>query len=174
MELCHFSFFFGTSMENTFPFPSPRKDSCFQLEQPPPVTESMNCGTKPRPKVHWHGSMVGEGNGTPLQCSCLENPRDRGAWWAAVYGVTQSWTRLKRLSSSSSSSSMAQWQTLPANGEDAGDAGLASEAGRSPGGGNGNALQYSRLSNAMDRAAWQSTAVHGVSKSQTQLSTRAL
>ena len=38
----------------------------------------------------------------PLQCSCLENPRDRGAWWAAVYGVTQSWTRLKRLSSSSS------------------------------------------------------------------------
>ena len=38
---------------------------------------------------------------TPLQCSCLENPRDRGAWWAAVYGVAQSWTRLKRLSSSS-------------------------------------------------------------------------
>ena len=107
MELCHFSFFFGTSMENTFPFPSPRKDSCFQLEQPPPVTESMNCGTKPRPKVHRYGSVVGEGNGTPLQCSCLENPRDRGAWWTAVYGVTQSWTRLKRLSSSSSSSSRA-------------------------------------------------------------------
>ena len=41
-----------------------------------------------------------EGNGTPLQCSCLENPRDRGAWWAAVYGVAQSRTRLKRLSSS--------------------------------------------------------------------------
>ena len=38
----------------------------------------------------------------PLHCSCLENPRDGGAWWAAVYGVTQSWTRLKRLSSSSS------------------------------------------------------------------------
>ena len=46
----------------------------------------------------------GEGNGTPLQCSCLENPRDGGACWAAVYGVTQSRTRLKRLSSSSSSS----------------------------------------------------------------------
>ena len=45
----------------------------------------------------------GEGNGNPLQCSCLENPRDRGVWWAAVYGVTQSRTRLKRLSSSSSS-----------------------------------------------------------------------
>ena len=47
-------------------------------------------------------SRTGEGNGNPLQCSCLENPRDRGAWWAAVYGVAQSRTRLKRLSSSSS------------------------------------------------------------------------
>ena len=46
-------------------------------------------------------SCIGEGNGNLLQCSCLENPRDRGAWWAAVYGVAQSWTRLKRLSSSS-------------------------------------------------------------------------
>ena len=47
-------------------------------------------------------SCIGEGNGNPLQWSCLENPRDKGAWWAAVYGVTQSRTRLKRLSSSSS------------------------------------------------------------------------
>ena len=47
-------------------------------------------------------SCIGEGNGNPLQCSCLENPMDRGAWWAAVYGVTQSRTWLKRLSSSSS------------------------------------------------------------------------
>ena len=46
----------------------------------------------------------GEGNGNPLQCSCLENPRDGGACWAAVYGVAQSWTRLKQLSSSSNSS----------------------------------------------------------------------
>ena len=45
-------------------------------------------------------SCIGEGNGNLLQCSCLENPRDGGAWWAAVYGVAQSWTRLKRLSSS--------------------------------------------------------------------------
>ena len=50
-------------------------------------------------------SYTGEGNGNPLQCSCLENPRDGGAWWAAIYGVAQSWTQLKRLSSSSSSSS---------------------------------------------------------------------
>ena len=46
----------------------------------------------------------GEGNGTPLQCSCLENPMDGGAWWAAVYGVAQGRTRPKRLSSSSSKS----------------------------------------------------------------------
>ena len=50
--------------------------------------------------------FIEEGNGNPLQCSCLENPRDGGAWSAAVYGVTQSPTRLKRLSSSSSSKSL--------------------------------------------------------------------
>ena len=57
-------------------------------------------------QLHFHFSLscIGEGNGNPLQCSCLENPRDRGAWWAAVYGVAQSRTRLKRLGSSSSSS----------------------------------------------------------------------
>ena len=55
-------------------------------------------------QLHFHFSLlfIGEGNGNPLQCSCLENPRDGEAWWAAVYGVAQSWTRLKRLSSSSS------------------------------------------------------------------------
>ena len=53
---------------------------------------------------HFSLSCIGEGNGNPLQCSCLENPRDGGAWWAAVSGVAQSRTRLKRLSSSSSSS----------------------------------------------------------------------
>ena len=46
---------------------------------------------------------LGEGNGNPLQCSCLHDPRDGEAWWAAVYGVTQNWTRLKWLSSSSGS-----------------------------------------------------------------------
>ena len=54
---------------------------------------------------HFSFSCIGEGNGNPLQCSCLENPRDEGAWWADVYGFTQSQTRLKWLSSSSSSSS---------------------------------------------------------------------
>ena len=47
-------------------------------------------------------SCIGEGNGNPLQCFCLENPRHGGAWWAAISGVTQSWTQLKRLSCSSS------------------------------------------------------------------------
>ena len=48
-------------------------------------------------RLHFHFSLscIGEGNGNPLQCSCLENPRDGGAWWAAVYGVAQSRTRLK-------------------------------------------------------------------------------
>ena len=54
-------------------------------------------------RLHFHFSLscMGEGNGNPLQCSCLESPRDGGAWGAAVYGVAQSRTRLKRLSSSS-------------------------------------------------------------------------
>ena len=52
-------------------------------------------------QLHFSLSCIGEGNGNPLQCSCLENPRDRGAWWTAVYGVAQSRTRLKWLSSSS-------------------------------------------------------------------------
>ena len=63
-------------------------------------------GSDTTERLHFHFSLscIGEGNGSPLQCSCLENPRDGGAWWAAVYGVAQSRTRLKRLSSSSSSS----------------------------------------------------------------------
>ena len=56
-------------------------------------------------RLHFHFSLscIGEGNGNPLQCSCLENPRDRGDWWVALYGVTQSRTRQRWLSSSSSS-----------------------------------------------------------------------
>ena len=48
-------------------------------------------------QLHFHFSLscIGERNGNPLQCSCLENPRDGRAWWAAVYGITQSRTRLK-------------------------------------------------------------------------------
>ena len=73
--------------------------------------------------LHFHFSLscIGEGNGNPLQCSCLENPRGGGAWWAAIYGVAQSRTQLKWLSSSSSSSSYLEagnrrwdgWMTSP-------------------------------------------------------------
>ena len=58
--------------------------------------------TTERLPFHFSLSCIGAGNGNPLQCSCLEIPRDGGAWWAAACGVTQSWTWLKRLSSSSS------------------------------------------------------------------------
>ena len=59
-------------------------------------------------RLHFHFSLscIGEGNGNPLQCSFLENPRDGGAWWAAIYGIAQSQTRLMRLSSSSSRARM--------------------------------------------------------------------
>ena len=59
-------------------------------------------------RLHFHFSLscIEQGNGNPFQCFCLENPRDRGAWWAAIYGVVQSWTRLKQLSRSSSSSNI--------------------------------------------------------------------
>ena len=63
---------------------------------------SLELNTTERLHFHFSLSCIGEGNGNPLQYSCLENPRDGGAWWAAVCGVAQSRTRLKRLSSSSS------------------------------------------------------------------------
>ena len=62
---------------------------------------SLESNMTERLPSHFSLSCIGEGNGNPLQCSCLENPRDGEAWWAAVSGVTQSRTRLKRLSSSS-------------------------------------------------------------------------
>ena len=107
---------------------------------------------------------TGEGNGNPLQCSCLESPRDGRAWWAAVYGVAQRRTRLKRLSSSSSSSSSSfhrasqvalMVKNPPANAGDRRDAGSVSGLGRSLGERHGNPLQYSCLENPVDRGAWQ-------------------
>ena len=115
--------------------------------------------------LHFHFSLscTGEGNVNPLQCSCLENPRDRGAWWAAIYGAAQSQTRLTWRSSSSTN----------LNGKEpacnAGDLGLIPGSGRSLREGNGCSLQYSCLENPMDRGAWWAT-VHRVAKSQTGLS----
>ena len=110
--------------------------------------------------LHFHFSLscFGEGNGNPLQCSCLENPRDGGAWWAAVYGVTPSRTWLKWLSSSRAY--IILWASLIDQSVNhlpvvqktrVQSLGL----GRSPGEGNGNPLQYSRLENPTDRGAWQ-------------------
>ena len=95
-------------------------------------------------RLHFDFSLlcIREGNGNPLQCSCLENLRDRGAWWAAVYGVAQSRTRLKQLSSSSSSLYLGE--------------------------GSGNPLQYSCLENLRDRGAWRA-AIYGVAQSRTRL-----
>ena len=109
-------------------------------------------------RLHFQFSLscIGEGNGNTLQCSCLENPRDGEAWWAAIYGVAQSRTRLKRLSSSSSSFNlclMNNYAYLILN--------IYSD-----GEGNGNPLHYSCLENSMDREAWWAT-VHVVAKSWT-------
>ena len=74
------------------------------MEEPGRLQSMGSLGLDTTEGLHFHFSLscIGEGNGNPLQCSCLENPRNAGAWWAAVYGVAQSRTRLKRLSSSSS------------------------------------------------------------------------
>ena len=84
-------------------------------------------------------TFIGEGNGNPLQHSCLENPMGRGAWWAAVHGVTKSWTRLSQLHHFS----------LSCIGEE-----------------NGNPLQCSGLENPRDGGAWWA-AVYGVAQSRT-------
>ena len=71
--------------------------------------QSMGSDMTERLHFHFSLSCIGGGNCDPLQCSCLENPRDRGAWWAAVCGVAQSRMRLKRLSSSSSRAGQTEW-----------------------------------------------------------------
>ena len=114
-------------------------------------------------------SCIGEGNGDPLQCSCLENPRDGGAWWAAVYGVAQSRTRLKRLSSSSRT-----WAVLCPSLPKSHQAPQVVSVeripgwGRPPGEGDGYPLQYSCLENLRDRGTWWAT-VQRVTKSWKRL-----
>ena len=147
-------------------------------------------------RLYFHFSLlcIGEGNGNPLQCSCLENPRDGGAWWAAVYGVAQSRTRLTWLRLLSSSilvfiklpwcpcqkscdcTCIIYWYVwLPGGSVGKEAACSAGDMGSFPGlGRKCNPLQYSCLENPMDREAWQA-AVHGVTESQTHpkwLSTR--
>ena len=94
------------------------------------------------------GFLVGEGNGNPLQCSCLENPRDGGAWWAAVYGVAQS-----DMTEANQQQQVSQWASLVTQmvkNSPALQATWAPSLGQ-------DYLQYSCLENSMDRGAWQVT-----------------
>ena len=118
----------------------------------------------------------GEGNGNPLQYSCLENPMGRGAWWATVYGVAKSWMWLHfhfhfqntgwELDRSFPSGSDSEKSSC-----NAGDPGLTPGSGRSPGERNGNPLQHSCLGNPMDRGAWQAT-VYGFARIRHDLATK--
>ena len=129
---------------------------------------SLRVDTTERFHFHFSLSCIGEGNGNPLQCSCLENPRDGEAWWA-VYGVAQSWTQLKWLSSSLACDGFPGSPDSKVSACSAGDPGLITGSGRSPGKGNGYPLQYYCLENSMDGGAWEAIA-HGVAKSRTQMS----
>ena len=103
-------------------------------------------------------SCIGERNGNPLQCSCLENPRDEGAWWAAVYGVAQSRTRLKRLSS----------KGFPGGSDGKESYCNAGDRGSIPGSGRPLKKEMATQSNIL---AWRTPwTAHGVAKSQIWLS----
>ena len=125
------------------------------------------------------GRFPGEGNGDPLQYSCLENPTDGGAWWATVHGVAKSWTRLSDLTFTftfhqlSLSSQVVQWSRIRLSVQQMEKTQVQSLGPEElPGEGNGNPLQYSCLENPIDRGSWRAT-VHGAAKSWTLLSMRA-
>ena len=118
-------------------------------------------------RLHFHFSLscIGEGNGNPLQCSCLQNPRDRWAWWAAIYAVAQSLTRLTWLSSSSSSSSGSVVKNLPTM-QELQDTQVGSLGREDPLEVTHSSILAWRI--PIDKGAWQATA-YGVTKSWTWL-----
>ena len=126
----------------------------------------------------WVGRSPGEGNGNPLQYSCLKNSMDRGAPWATVHGVqldmtdrlthTCAVTRALWVLLTGASQVALVVKNLPAKARDSGGVTSLLELGRSPGRGHGNPLQYSCLENPMDRGAWRA-AVHKVTQSWTWL-----
>ena len=140
------------------------------VKSPPANAENAgDTGSIPR----WGRSPEGR-NGNPLQYSCLENPMDGGAWWAAVHGVTKRWIQLSEHACTLFNFTLSYcFEFRFLNGEEsacsAGDLSSIPGSGRPPGEGNGNPLQYSCLENPMDREAWRAT-VHEVPKSQTRLS----
>ena len=112
-------------------------------------------------RIHFHLSLLctGEGNGNPLQCSCLENPRDGGTWWVAVYGVAHSWTRLKRLNSNSNSSRELFKKIRDTKGTFHAEMGTLQDRNcvdltETDGEGNGTPLQYFCLENPKRGGAW--------------------
>ena len=107
-------------------------------------------GTTERLHLHFSLSCIGEGSGNPLQCSCLENPRDTGAWWAAVSGVAQSRTRLKWLSRHTCGLRWLSGKEFAYQYRSHRRCKLDPKSGRSLEGGNDNPLQYSCLENPMD------------------------
>ena len=108
------------------------------------------------------GRFTEEGNGNPLQYSCLGNPMDKEIWQSTVCGVAKSWTCLSNYTTTIYNiwaSPMAQQvKSLPAVQADIGDLGSIPELGRSPEEGNGDPLQYSCLGNSMDKETWLATA----------------
>ena len=87
------------------------------MEEPSRLQSMGSLKSDMTERLHFHFSLscIREGTGNPLQCSCLENPSGEGAWWIAVYGVTQGRTWLKWLSSSSSSSKLIKRESVPIN-----------------------------------------------------------
>ena len=121
------------------------------------------------------GGSPGGGQGSPLQCSCLENPVNGGAWWATVHGVakesdTTEVNEHTHTHTHAYARSYRRPECVPPDGKEstcnAGDLSSIPGLGRSPGEGHGNLFQYSCLENPLDRGAWQAT-VHGVAKSWT-------
>ena len=116
------------------------------------------------------GRSLGEGNGYPLQHSCLENSADRGASWTTFHGVAKRWTGLSM--SKVNIAAICKLWAFPGGSDGkesiciAGDPGSIPGSERSPGGGNGNPFQYSCPENSMNRGAWWAT-VHGVTESNT-------
>ena len=98
----YWSFSFNRSPSNEYSGPISFRTEWFDLLAVQGTLKSLPQHHRSKASILRYSAFLGEGNGNPLQCSCLENPRDGGAWWAVVSGVTQSRTRLKRLSSSSS------------------------------------------------------------------------
>ena len=126
-------------------------------------------------RLHFHFSLscIGEGNVNPVQCSCLENPRDGGAWWAAIYGVAQSWTQLKRLSSNSRYTEGfpggASGKELACQGRRCKEMQVPSLGWEDfPGGEHGNPFQHLCLENPLNGGGWWVT-VQSVEKSQAGL-----